>query len=60
MVDPVKRILSWEEEDEKYCAGCDNKKSRLDADLCYACAKKKARRLGKMLTREDYEYGDGY
>jgi len=62
-MNPVDKILGNLREEEylmaRTCDDCGGKKTRKDADLCYVCAKKKAKTLGiKNLTRDQYQFDD--
>lgn len=62
-MDPVGKILGDIRETDiwlaNHCEDCGGKKTRKDADLCYKCAKKKAKTLGiKNLSYERYQYED--
>ena len=61
-MNPVDKILGDVKEIDRWmarhCEDCGGNKTRRDADLCFKCAKKKAKSFGKRLSQEEYDYGD--
>ncbi len=60
-MDPVGNILGQMLEEQDYidrrCHQCNKRKSRADVDLCYVCAKKKAKLAGYNLGYNEYKFG---
>lgn len=56
----IKQLYEWEKNDpdmSKTCEDCYGPKTNPSADLCYKCALKKAKSMGKTITIEQYNRG---
>jgi hypothetical protein len=58
--DDIEFCKDMEEAEEyasKHCDECDKPKTNHNVDLCFSCARKKAKSLGHKLTQDEYDLG---